>query len=72
MADDVAIDERRMMAEMNRLREVEGVSLEALAFLFGTQPAQLSRHLKGRCNTYLSNYICIARALRLSMRNLFY
>ena len=63
MAADVALDEERMIAKMNGLREVEGVSLEALAFVLATQSAQLSRHLKGRCNTYLLNYIRVARAL---------
>jgi hypothetical protein len=63
MASDVAIDEKRLLTQLGSLRSSEGVSLEALAFLLGAQPAQLSRHLAGKCGTQLANYLRIARAL---------
>lgn len=63
MTIEVENDERSMIAGIRQLREIEGVGLEALAFVLGTQSAQLSRHLNGKCGTYLSSYLRIARAL---------
>ena len=62
-ASDVAADEQAIIAEIRALREREGVRLEALGFLLGADPAQLSRHLNGTSNTSLVNYLRITRAL---------
>lgn len=68
LAAEVATDEQGIVAAIRELREKEGVSLEALGFLLGTEAAQLSRHLKGTCGTSLTNYVRIARALGFRCR----
>jgi transcriptional regulator with XRE-family HTH domain len=60
---DVAIDEKAMIDAISNLRERESASLEAIGYLMGADPAQLSRYLKGTRSTTLTNYIRIARAL---------
>ena len=60
---DVAIDEKAMIDAISDLREKESASLEAIGYLMGADPAQLSRYLKGTRSTTLTNYIRIARAL---------
>lgn len=58
---DVAADEKAIVEAIAALRRKE--SLEALGFLLGADPAQISRHLKGTRRTTLTNYLRIARAL---------
>jgi hypothetical protein len=58
---DVAADEKAIVDAIARLRQNQ--SLEAIGFLLGADPAQLSRHLKGTRSTTLTNYLRIARAL---------
>jgi hypothetical protein len=58
---DVAADEKAIVEAIAALREKQ--SLEAIGFLLGADPAQISRHLKGARSTTLTNYIRIARAL---------
>jgi hypothetical protein len=58
---DVAADEKAIVEAIAALRQKE--SLEAIGFLLGADPAQISRHLKGTRSTTLTNYIRIARAL---------
>jgi hypothetical protein len=58
---DVAADEKAIIDAIAALRHKE--SLEAIGFLIGADPAQISRHLKGSRSTTLANYIRIARAL---------
>ena len=60
---EVSADEQAIVAAIYEVRKREGISLEALGFLLGTEAAQLSRHLKGSCGTSLTNYLRIARAL---------
>jgi hypothetical protein len=61
-ASDVAADEKAIVGAIAALRG-EASSLEAIGYLLGTDPAQISRHLRGVSNTTLTNYIRIARAL---------
>lgn len=58
---DVGADEKAIVEAIAALRQKE--SLEAIGFLLGADPAQVSRHLKGTRSTTLTNYIRIARAL---------
>ena len=62
-ARDVASDEKAMIDAISDLRHKESSSLEAIGYLMGADPAQLSRYLKGTRSTTLTNYIRIARAL---------
>jgi hypothetical protein len=61
-AMDVATDERAIVDAIAALRR-EASSIEAIGYLLGTDPAQISRHLSGVSSTTLTNYIRIARAL---------
>lgn len=63
LASDVAEDERAVCEQLSALRGMEGASLEAVGFLLGSDPARISRYLKGTSRTSLTNYIRIARAL---------
>jgi len=60
---DVKADEEEMIKAIAELRRTSFVSLEAIAYLLGSDPAQLSRYLKGSCSVSLTNYLRIARAL---------
>lgn len=62
-ARDVASDEKAMIDAISDLRHTEGASLEAIGYLMGADPSQLSSYLRGTRSTYLVNYIRIARAL---------
>jgi transcriptional regulator with XRE-family HTH domain len=62
-ARDVASDEKAMIDAISDLRHRESSSLEAIGYLMGADPAQLSRYLKGTRSISLANYIRIARAL---------
>jgi transcriptional regulator with XRE-family HTH domain len=62
-ARDVASDEKAMIDAISDLRHKESSSLEAIGYLMGADPAQLSRYLKGTRSTTLTNYLRIARAL---------
>jgi hypothetical protein len=59
---DVASDEKAIVDAIAALRG-EASSIEAIGYLLGTDPAQISRHLRGVSSTTLTNYIRIARAL---------
>jgi transcriptional regulator with XRE-family HTH domain len=61
-ARDVAEDETAFVSSIRQLRREKSISLEALAFLLGTDAAHLSRHLNGTSSTTLTNYLRIARA----------
>ena len=52
-----------MIDSISELRQQEASSLEAIGYLMGADPAQLSRYLKGTRSTTLTNYLRIARAL---------
>ena len=71
LASDVTADETAIITALRELKEQESVSLEELAFLLGTQAAQLSRHLNGACETSLMNYLRLARALGYRSRIVF-
>jgi transcriptional regulator with XRE-family HTH domain len=62
-ARDVANDEKAMIDMIAELRRRDASSLEAIGYLMGADPAQLSRYLKGTRSTTLTNYLRIARAL---------
>ena len=57
---DVATDEKAMIDRIAELRLKETSSLEAIGYLIGADPAQLSRYLKGTRGTTLTNYQRIA------------
>src|ERR1700761_408495 len=61
LESDVAADEKAIVEAIAALRRKE--SLEAIGFLLGADPAQISRHLKGSRSTTLTNYLRIARVL---------
>ena len=63
LALDVKTDEQAIIEEIAELRRQSAVSLEAMGYLMGSDPAQISRYLKGACSTTLTNYLRIARAL---------
>jgi hypothetical protein len=63
LAGEVAADEKAMIDAIAALRQKEASTLEAIGFLMGTDPGQISRYLKGTSSTTLTNYIKIARAL---------
>ena len=60
---DVKADEEEMIKAIAELRRTSSVSFEAIAYLLGSDSAQLSRYLKGSCSVSLTNYLRIARAL---------
>ncbi len=70
-ASDVDADENDIIAAIRALRETEGQSLEALGFLLGLEPAQLSRHLNCTRATSLKNFLRTARALGYRCRMVF-
>ena len=60
-ARDVAIDEKAMIDAISELRQKESSSLEAIGYLMGADPAQLSRYLKGtaaRCLPIICGRTC--------------
>ena len=63
LALDVKTDEQAIIEKLAELRRQSSVSLEAIAYLLGSDPAQISRYLKGACSTTLTNYLRIVRAL---------
>jgi transcriptional regulator with XRE-family HTH domain len=63
LALDVARDEEAIINAMLEIRRTNPMSLEAIAFLLGTDPSQISRYLKGNSSVTLTNYLRIARAL---------
>jgi transcriptional regulator with XRE-family HTH domain len=63
LAADVVTDENAILHEIGELRRLSSVSLEAIGYLIGSDPAQLSRYLRGTCGMTLTNYLRIARAL---------
>jgi transcriptional regulator with XRE-family HTH domain len=63
LALEVARDEEAIINAILELRQTNPMSLEAIAFLLGTDPSQISRYLKGNSSVTLTNYLRIARAL---------
>ncbi len=63
LALDVKTDEQAIIEKIAELRRQSAVSLKAMGYLMGSDPAQISRYLKGTCSTTLKNYLRIARAL---------
>ena len=60
---DVARDEEAIINEILELRRTNPISLEAIGFLLGADPSQVSRYLNGTSSVTLTNYLRIARAL---------
>ncbi len=69
--NEIAADEGEFISALRKLRADEAVSLEAVGFLLGINPGQLSRYLKGNCSTTLTNYLRIARAMGYRTRIIF-
>ena len=63
MALDVAEDEEAIIHSIHELRRSNPISLEAMGFLLGTGPGQISRYLNRSASVTLTNYLRIARAL---------
>lgn len=68
---EIAADENEFVSGLRKLRADEAVSLEAVGFLLGINPGQLSRYLKGNSSTTLTNYLRIARAMGYRTRIVF-
>lgn len=60
---DVARDEETIINEILEIRRASSMSLEAIGFLLGADPSQISRYLNGTSSVTLTNYLRIARAL---------
>ena len=71
LALEVARDEEAIISEILELRRMNPMSLEAIGFLLGTDPSQISRYLKGNSSVTLTNYLRIARALGYRCRMVF-
>jgi transcriptional regulator with XRE-family HTH domain len=63
LALEVARDEEAFINAMLELRRKNTMSLEAIGFLLGADPSQISRYLKGRSSVTVTNYLRLARAL---------
>ncbi|MEI8150322.1 MAG: helix-turn-helix transcriptional regulator [Hyphomicrobiales bacterium] len=63
LALDVIKDEQAIIEGIVKLRRQSSVSLEAIGYLMGSDPAQISRYLKGVSSITLTNYLRIARSL---------
>lgn len=59
---EVASDEAEMINALLELRQTNSLSLEAIGFLLGADPSQISRYLRGSSKVTLTNYLRIARA----------
>jgi hypothetical protein len=59
---EVASDEAAMIDALLKLRQSKSLSLEAIGFLLGADPSQISRYLRGNSKVTLTNYLRIARA----------
>lgn len=68
LALDVASDEKAIVDEILELRRENPMSLEAIGFLLGADPSQISRYLNGTSGVTLTNYLRIARALGFRCR----
>jgi len=68
LALDVVSDEKAIIGEMLELRRESPMSLEAIGFLLGADPSQISRYLNGSSGVTLTNYLRIARALGFRCR----
>jgi transcriptional regulator with XRE-family HTH domain len=68
LARDVAGDEKAIIDEILELRRKSPISLEAIGFLLGADPSQISRYLNGTSSVTLTNYLRIARALGFRCR----
>jgi hypothetical protein len=68
LAADVACDEKRIINEILERRRTNGMSLEAIGFMLGADPSQISRYLNGTSSVTLTNYLRIARALGFRCR----
>jgi hypothetical protein len=68
LAFDVAGDEKAIIDGLLERRQENPVSLEAIGFLLGADPSQISRYLNGTSSVTLTNYLRIARALGFRCR----
>lgn len=63
MKRDVDADESAAIEMIAGLRRSGGTSLEAIGFMLGTGPNQISRYLNRSAGVTLTNYLRIARCL---------
>lgn len=68
LALDVAADEKLIINEILERRQENPMSLEAIGFMLGADPSQISRYLNGTSGVTLTNYLRIARALGFRCR----
>ena len=68
MASEVAHDEKTIISQMLEQRRDNPMSLEAIGFLLGADPSQISRYLNGTSGVTLTNYLRIAHALGFRCR----
>ncbi len=68
LALDVAEDEKLIIDEILERRQGNPMSLEAIGFMLGADPSQISRYLNGTSSVTLTNYLRIARALGFRCR----
>jgi transcriptional regulator with XRE-family HTH domain len=63
LAREVARDEEAIINEILEIRRTSSMSLEAIGFMLGADPSQISRYLNRSSSVTLTNYLRIARAL---------
>ena len=68
LALDVAADEKMIIGKILERRQENPMSLEAIGFMLGADPSQISRYLNGTSGVTLTNYLRIARALGFRCR----
>ena len=68
LALDVADDEKLIINEILERRQENPMSSEAIGFMLGADPSQISRYLNGTSGVTLTNYLRIARALGFRCR----
>ena len=71
LASEVAYDEKTIISQMLEQRRDNPMSLEAIGFLLGADPSQISRYLNGTSSVTLTNYLRMARALGFRCRIIF-
>ena len=68
LAAEIAGDEKAIIDQLLELRRGNPISLEAIGYLLGADPSQISRYLNGISGVTLTNYLRIARALGFRCR----
>ena len=69
LALEVTRDEEAFINAMLELRRKNTMSLEAIGFLLGTDPSQISRYLKGHSSVTITELPSIGPRARLPLPN---